>query len=297
MIKIIKLLCYLLFLTTEIHCKRLIVKRKTTTGIPKNATESWTGNWFPHPPLPNDSWKGKWFPYAPYTNVQTLDMTHKKQLSASEICDNGKEFIGLDYDPNDVRQSFEHLCLANRSLFEPNMNREALRKEYFIPPAYVAHSKCLNETISYDTPLPTYGAFRPIPPKYGSYIFLPAQRWLTSLSQGAVVMLYHPCAYNGQVKVLQNTLRSCMYRHIITPSLALSPKRPLALVAWGKSLEMSVVDDKLVVDFIKQSAKQGPNFSSKQQNNTKIYEAGLLQEAHLITDENDIEVCGYKEGM
>ncbi|CAD7006641.1 uncharacterized protein LOC101456887 [Ceratitis capitata] len=278
----------------EIYGKRLIVKRKTTT---KSPVEAWTGKWFPGPPHPKDPWKGKWFPYEPYTSMKNLDMSHKQDLKAYEICDDGKQYIGVDYDPNNIQQTFEHLCLANRTLYAPNMNREALRMEYFIPPAYEAPIKCLNETISYDTQLPTFGAYRPIAPKYGSYIFLPAQRWLSSLSQGAIVMLYHPCAYSGQVKLLQNTLRACLYRHVITPWLGLSSERPLALVAWGNSLEMSVVDDHLVVDFIKQNAKQRPDLTTGQRNKTKMYEAGLIQEAHLVTDENDVEICGYKEGM
>ncbi|XP_039965878.1 uncharacterized protein LOC120778201 [Bactrocera tryoni] len=285
---------FLLLISVEIYGKRLIVKRKTTKKAP---VEAWTGKWFPGPPHPKDDWKGKWFPNPPYTNGQTLNVHDKKPLTATEICDDGKQYIGIDFDPSDVRQSFEHLCLANRTLYTPNMKREALRMEYFIPPAYVPPVKCLNETITYDSMLPTYGAYRPIVPKYGSYIFMPPQRYITALSQGAIVMLYHPCAYTGQVKLLQNTLRACMYRHIITPSQSLSPERPLALLAWGNSLEMSVVDDHLVVDFMKQNAKQRPRFSTKQPNNTKMYEAGLLQEAHLITDENDVEICGYKEGM
>ncbi|XP_017490449.1 PREDICTED: uncharacterized protein LOC108378655 [Rhagoletis zephyria] len=298
MIKYSALFCYLLLLTIEIHARGRIVKRKTTTKAPKYTIESWPGKWFPHPPLPKDSWKGKWFPYPPYTNGQTLRDQHAKNtLSASEICDDGKQNIGVDHDPSDVRQTFEHLCLANRSSYSPNMDREAFRIEYFIPPAYVAPSKCLNETINYDTALPTYGAFRPIPPKYGSYTYLPAQRWVSSLSRGAIVMLYHPCAYSGQVKLLQDTLRACLYRHIITPTQALSPERALALLAWGKSLEMSVVDENLVVDFIRQNAGKGPNVPSKQQNISKTYQAGLLQEAHLVTDENDEEVCGYREDM
>ncbi|XP_067643695.1 uncharacterized protein [Eurosta solidaginis] len=278
------------------HMRRVIIKRKTTAKTGK--IESWKGKWFPGPPHPKDQWKGKWFPYAPYTNVQPLYKHYKKQLDAADICDDGKQFITFDYDPNSMQQYYEHLCLtANRTLYTPNMKLEALRTEHFIPPAYVAPVKCLNESIEYDTTLPTYGAFRPLMPKYGSYLYLPAQRWLNAMSRGAVVMLYHPCAFSGQVKLLQNILRACLYRHIITPSQSLSSDRPLALLAWGKSLEMSVVDDHLVVDFIKQNAKQGPNYLLKETSNGKTYEAGLIQEAHLITDENDSEVCGYKEGM
>lgn len=109
-------------------------------------------------------------------------------------------------------------------------------------------------------------------------------------------MLYHPCAFAGQIEVLQNTLKGCLYRHIITPSQQLTPRRPLALLAWGKRLEMSVVDEGIVIKFIKENAKMG--FRQKQQKlkmPTKLYDAGLLNEAHLVTDEQDVEICGYKE--
>lgn len=133
-------------------------------------------------------------------------------------------------------------------------------------------------------------------PKFGSYQYLPPQRWLHSLADGAIVLLYHPCAFAGQIVQLQNTLKGCLYRHIITPSQQLTPQRPLALLAWGKSLQMSVVDDAIVVKFIKDNARLG--FRQKQQKlklSSKLYDAGLLTEAHLVTDEQDKEICGYKE--
>ena len=140
------------------------------------------------------------------------------------------------------------------------------------------------------------GAYRPLAPKFGSYRYLPPQRWLHSLADGSLVLLYHPCAFPGQVEQLQNTLKGCLYRHVITPSQRLTPQRPLALVAWGKSLQMSVVDDGIVVKFIKDNAKLG--FKQKQQKlklSAKQYDADLLTEAHLVTDEQDTEICGYKE--
>lgn len=143
---------------------------------------------------------------------------------------------------------------------------------------------------------PTSGSYRPVAPKFGTYQYLPPQRWLHSLADGAIVLLYHPCAFAGQIEQLQKTLKGCLYRHIITPTQHLSPRRPLALLAWGKSLQMSVVDDAIVVKFIKDNAKLG--LRQKQQKlklSSKLYDAAILSEGHLVTDEQDKEICGYKE--
>lgn len=83
---------------------------------------------------------------------------------------------------------------------------------------------------------------------------------------------------------------------MITPSQSLTRQRPMALIAWGTSLQMSVVDDDIVVKFIKDNAKLG--FRQKQRKlklSAKLYDADILTEAHLVTDEQDTEICGYKE--
>lgn len=140
------------------------------------------------------------------------------------------------------------------------------------------------------------GSYRPLAPKYGSYKYLPPQRWLRSLSDGAIVLLYHPCAFSGQIKQLENIVQGCLYRHIITPSQRLTPQRPLALLAWGKCLQMSVVDDNTIVKFIRENAKLGlGGKQDKLKMSSRLYESGLLTESHLVTDEQDSEICGYKE--
>ena len=109
-------------------------------------------------------------------------------------------------------------------------------------------------------------------------------------------MLYHPCAFAGQIEALQTIVKSCLYRHIITASQALSPQLPMAVLTWGKALQMSVVDKHLVTEFIKDNAKKGPLSTDKRiVNEKKSYNAGLLTEAHLVTDENDTEICGYAD--
>lgn len=288
--------------------------------IPKTE-DSWKGKWFPYAPgephIPikdqdqaeskkttkfKDSWQGKWFPFAPdephtYIKKESAGKTVEKQHNS--ICDDGVHNLSVDYDPEDIRYNYNYLCLqSNRSLFNPNMNMEALLTSHFLPSAYVPPAKCLNESIGYTHEPPTSGPFRPLPAVYGSYKYLPPQRYLRNLAEGAIIMLYHPCAYQGQVEQLQRIVRGCLYRHIITPSQFLTPERPLALLSWRNSLSMSVVDRKQVGHFIRKYAKLGPlslpNLSRVVEKR-ESYKAALLTEAHLVTDLDDSELCGYLE--
>uniref|UniRef100_A0A6P4EIJ5 Uncharacterized protein LOC108043723 n=1 Tax=Drosophila rhopaloa TaxID=1041015 RepID=A0A6P4EIJ5_DRORH len=239
-----------------------------------------------------DNWQGKWFPQGP-------NEPHKYKPF---ICDDGKSNLAVDFDPNDIRDSLNYLCISsNRSVYQPNLTREAILTEHFLPSAYLPPAKCLSENISYSHLPVTNGPYRPLPAEYGSYSYLPPQRYLRNLAEGAIVMLYHPCAFPSQVKQLQDILGGCLYRHLISPSQALNPERPLALLAWSRSLEMSVVDQRLAVDFIQKHAKQGPlapEELSRVVEKRETYKEGLLTEAHLVTTADDYELCGYlREGM
>ncbi|CAG7826826.1 unnamed protein product [Allacma fusca] len=72
-----------------------------------------------------------------------------------------------------------------------------------------------------------------------------------------LVMLYHPCAHPMEVKRLRSIVTRCFGNHVITPSTLLPPEWPLALVAWGCLLQMSLVDDNIAEDFIPQKALHG----------------------------------------
>lgn len=87
--------------------------------------------------------------------------------------------------------------------------------------------------------------------------------------------------------MLQRIVRKCLYRHIITPSRLLPPELPLAVVSWGKRLQMSFVDEELVVEFIKTNALKGLEHSTK----IGQYSYGLLEEAKIVSDENDKIIC------
>ncbi|EDV50339.1 uncharacterized protein LOC6546290 [Drosophila erecta] len=284
-----------------------------TEGVgPMESTtkDAWEGKWFPQAPgephvvkkkplvgkeakteesTTQDTWQGKWFPQDP-------NEPHKTKQS---ICDNGKSNLAVDFNPNDIRDSLNYLCISsNRSLYQPDLSREAILTEHFLPSAYLPPAKCLNEQINYSHLPATNGHYRPMPAEYGTYTYLPPQRYVRNLAEGAIVMLYHPCAFHGQVKQLQDIVGGCLYRHLVSPSLALSPERPLALLAWSRSLEMSVVDRQLAADFIQKHAKQGPlapEELSRVVAKRQTYKEGLLEEAHLVTTADDYEVCGYMQ--
>lgn len=78
-----------------------------------------------------------------------------------------------------------------------------------------------------------------------------------------------------------------MYRHIITPYEHLDAERPFALIAWGRSLEMSVVHSQLVIAFIRMNALQGPERVSR----NGQYTGGIIEQAKIVSDENDNSLC------
>lgn len=59
---------------------------------------------------------------------------------------------------------------------------------------------------------------------------------------------------------------------------------------------MSVVDERIAINFIKENAKLGLRGERQKLSlSSKQYDADLLAEAHLVTDEQDKEICGYKD--
>jgi hypothetical protein len=71
----------------------------------------------------------------------------------------------------------------------------------------------------------------------------------------------------------------------------LLPERPLALVTWGKSLEMSIVDPELVTKFIKNTALKAP----EQTHNDGQYEHDLIAAAVQVSGLDDANLCPAKQ--
>lgn len=148
----------------------------------------------------------------------------------------------------------------------------------------------MNESIEYEERIPTFGTHRPLWPKYGEYLYVPVQRWIHNLEHGAIVVLYHPCSNSNQVEKLRSLVKGCLYRYVITSSERLSSERPFALVAWGTSIEFSVVDSTVVVEFIKKNALNGPEKVSRDGQ----YDELLAQKAEIVSTIDDDVLCPTK---
>lgn len=90
-----------------------------------------------------------------------------------------------------------------------------------------------------------------------------------------------------QIKKLKSLVKKCLYRHVITSSDRLEPSRPFALIAWGKSVEMSVIDKDVVVGFIRMNALHGPEKVSRDGQ----YDQDLITKAAVITTQDDELLC------
>lgn len=82
-------------------------------------------------------------------------------------------------------------------------------------------------------------------------------------------------------------MTACIYRHVITAYEKLTAENPFALVAWGKSLEMSYIDRSIVIGFIRMNALQAPEKTSRDGQ----YNAGLVDKANIVSDINDSSLC------
>jgi len=237
-----------------------------------------------------DDWKGKWFPQPPNKalddnpTVDLADVKHGIKMGIpNPSCDDGKTNLTIDWDNSPVN----YTCFEDKTAYFPNTNVHPLLFSDHIPKEYMAPHHCMNVSIFYSSTVPTFGAHRPLWPKYGEYIFVPKERWLHSLEHGAVVMLYHPCANANEVQLLRTLVTGCLFRHIISPYNLLEPKRPLALVTWGYRFEMSKVDPDLVTKFIRSTALRGP----EQKADDGQFEFGLTSHAKIVSDKVDSALC------
>ncbi|XP_028817354.1 tumor protein p53-inducible protein 13 isoform X2 [Denticeps clupeoides] len=117
-------------------------------------------------------------------------------------------------------------------------------------PLQPAERVCMDTPISYNHTIPSSGAHRPVAAETGAYVYCPPQRWLNNLQCGAVVILHHPCAPLHQRGRLAELARSCLPHYIISAHPWLSTERPLALVSWGRTLEVSHVTASEVCDWL-----------------------------------------------
>ncbi|KAF0030763.1 hypothetical protein F2P81_017494 [Scophthalmus maximus] len=67
---------------------------------------------------------------------------------------------------------------------------------------------------------------------------------------GATVLLYHPCSPLGERRLLSVLSSSCLSDYVMTPHPQLSRHKPIALVSWGRTLELSTVASSDVCDWL-----------------------------------------------
>ncbi|KAM6959269.1 tumor protein p53-inducible protein 13 [Aplochiton taeniatus] len=112
--------------------------------------------------------------------------------------------------------------------------------------------------IRYNLSISSSGPFRPLGAQSGAYLHCPPQRWLNNLKHGATVFLYHPCAPVRQRVRLSVLTCSCLSDYIMTLYPDLSTHWPLAIVSWGRTLELSTVTSSDICDWLEgATAAQG----------------------------------------
>ncbi|XP_078681587.1 uncharacterized protein LOC144916332 isoform X1 [Branchiostoma floridae x Branchiostoma belcheri] len=197
-----------------------------------------------------------------------------------DMCDDGKTSIALDL------QGIKYDCEAK--MHSPVYAEMSPSRSNCSTPKEPLH-KCMRDRITYTQRIPHSGMHRPKWAKYGTYKYLPPQRWLHNIEHGAVVALYDPCAPQTQVDVLKQTVRRCLRKHIITPYTKLTHTYPFALSAWGCTLEMAHINVTEVQGWIVQHALQ----SGEESRETKDgqYSHWLLQAADVVSDLQESVIC------
>ncbi|KAF7660902.1 hypothetical protein LDENG_00273060 [Lucifuga dentata] len=120
-----------------------------------------------------------------------------------------------------------------------------------------ARQVCMDKHISYNHKTPNSGAYRPVRAESGEYFYCPPQRWLNNLHHGATVLLYHPCTPLRQRLLLSTLAQLCLPDYVITPHPELNKHMPIALVSWGRTLELSTMATSDVCDWLEMTATTG----------------------------------------
>lgn len=116
--------------------------------------------------------------------------------------------------------------------------------------------------ISYEASPPSSGNHRSQWARWGTYAYLPPQRWLHNLEHGGVAFLYHPCAPEALIAELDEMTRvmgpdeTGDFRFVMTPY----PDLPsaIAVVAWENAYEANCVDSEAIADFVADNYRRAP---------------------------------------
>ncbi|TKR76054.1 hypothetical protein L596_017255 [Steinernema carpocapsae] len=207
-------------------------------------------------------------------------------MGKQDECDDGKTNLQVDWDENDFSQ---FTCMAEL----PWTSNSSIASVYYEIPNFnattdIVEHRCMSDRIFYTDIPPLRGNHRPNWPMYGEYLYVPEQRWLHNLEHGSIILLYHPCVDQGELRRLRKLLTACVYRHIITPYNKLNPIYPLHLVAWGAKLQMNTVDEAAVVKFIRKHTHVAPEDISRQ----GVYNNYLMRPAQPLSNSpDDLHPC------
>ncbi|XP_077336486.1 tumor protein p53-inducible protein 13 isoform X3 [Lithobates pipiens] len=105
-----------------------------------------------------------------------------------------------------------------------------------------------------------------------------------------VAFLYHPCVDPQLKEVLSFVARSCVPRHIITPLPSLSRERPIALVTWCSTLEMSRMNMTEIRYWLKENIPHEHQYETAQ---VGAYQHLLIRPSLISTDRADL--CGERD--
>uniref|UniRef100_A0A671X7L3 Tumor protein p53-inducible protein 13 n=1 Tax=Sparus aurata TaxID=8175 RepID=A0A671X7L3_SPAAU len=177
--------------------------------------------------------------------------------SQGPVCDNGKLYLGTDLPKDAVYFNCPVSPWPESTQILPSIDTV-----YDPEPA---RQICMDRSISYNHTIPNSGAYRPVRAESGEYLYCPPQRWLNNLHHAATVLLYHPCAPLHERLLLSGLARSCLLDYIITPHLQLSNHTPIALVSWGRTLELSTVAAPDVCDWLESTTSSRNKFDAVSQ--------------------------------
>ncbi|CAL9684189.1 unnamed protein product [Knipowitschia caucasica] len=185
------------------------------------------------------------------TALAALWVTVGRCLSESswKTCDNGKVLLDADLPKDAAHRD------CPTPLWPQSQRVYSVETPYNPEPAKV---KCMDECISYNQTIPNSGAFRPVSAESGEYLYCPPQRWVNNLHNGATVLLYHPCSSLHERRLLSALAQSCINIFILTPHKNLDANRPIALVSWGRALEISTVVSSEICDWLERTLLTKP---------------------------------------
>ncbi|MGH0186604.1 UNVERIFIED_CONTAM: hypothetical protein FKN15_021806 [Acipenser sinensis] len=200
----------------------------------------------------------------PWVLVLLLSAANSRPL---DICDNGKSFLEVDLpSPEAYQCPGPHWPLSDK------------------PASHI----CMGKPIKYNETIPNSGRHRPHWAHYGEYLYCPPQRWVHNLEHGGGAFLYHPCAPPSLRASLSALARSCLFKHVVTPFPGLTRARPLALAAWGRTLEMSHVTLMEAADWLRSSVNRAHESEMREDG---LYNFLLIRGSKVVSDENDKDVC------